>query len=54
MHMTPQRITPCLWFDNQAEEVAKFYKDRVLAAMLKMKKLDLAALKQAFAGQPHP
>src|SRR5207244_11303239 len=20
-----QRITPCLWFDNQAEEAAKFY-----------------------------
>jgi predicted 3-demethylubiquinone-9 3-methyltransferase (glyoxalase superfamily) len=24
MHIT-QRITPCLWFDNQAEEAAKFY-----------------------------
>jgi predicted 3-demethylubiquinone-9 3-methyltransferase (glyoxalase superfamily) len=23
--MTPQRITPCLWFDNQAEEAARFY-----------------------------
>jgi predicted 3-demethylubiquinone-9 3-methyltransferase (glyoxalase superfamily) len=23
--MTPQRITPCLWFDSQAEEAAKFY-----------------------------
>jgi predicted 3-demethylubiquinone-9 3-methyltransferase (glyoxalase superfamily) len=22
---TIQRITPCLWFDNQAEEAAKFY-----------------------------
>ena len=20
-----QQITPCLWFDNQAEEAAKFY-----------------------------
>ena len=20
-----QRISPCLWFDNQAEEAAKFY-----------------------------
>jgi predicted 3-demethylubiquinone-9 3-methyltransferase (glyoxalase superfamily) len=20
-----QRITPCLWFDHQAEEAAKFY-----------------------------
>ena len=24
MHVT-QRIAPCLWFDNQAEEAAKFY-----------------------------
>ena len=23
--MTLQRITPCLWFDNQAEEAARFY-----------------------------
>jgi predicted 3-demethylubiquinone-9 3-methyltransferase (glyoxalase superfamily) len=23
--MTPQRITPCLWFDSQAEEAARFY-----------------------------
>jgi predicted 3-demethylubiquinone-9 3-methyltransferase (glyoxalase superfamily) len=23
--MTNQKITPCLWFDNQAEEAAKFY-----------------------------
>ncbi len=23
--MTPQKITPCLWFDNQAEEAATFY-----------------------------
>ena len=22
---TIQRITPCLWFDNQAEEAARFY-----------------------------
>jgi len=24
MHIA-QRIAPCLWFDNQAEEAAKFY-----------------------------
>jgi predicted 3-demethylubiquinone-9 3-methyltransferase (glyoxalase superfamily) len=24
MHIT-QKITPCLWFDNQAEEAARFY-----------------------------
>ena len=23
--MTDQKITPCLWFDNQAEEAANFY-----------------------------
>ena len=23
--MTTNRISPCLWFDNQAEEAAKFY-----------------------------
>lgn len=34
-----QRITPCLWFDRQAEE-----------AVLKMKKIDLAALERAHAG----
>jgi predicted 3-demethylubiquinone-9 3-methyltransferase (glyoxalase superfamily) len=25
MQPTAQRITPCLWFDTQAEEAAKFY-----------------------------
>lgn len=35
-----QRITPCLWFDDQAEE----------AAMLQMKKLDIGELERAFAG----
>ncbi len=25
MPMTTQKITPCLWFDSQAEEAAKFY-----------------------------
>jgi predicted 3-demethylubiquinone-9 3-methyltransferase (glyoxalase superfamily) len=25
MQITKQRITPCLWFDTQAEEAAKFY-----------------------------
>jgi predicted 3-demethylubiquinone-9 3-methyltransferase (glyoxalase superfamily) len=23
--MTPQKIAPCLWFDDQAEEAARFY-----------------------------
>ena len=85
----PQRITPCLWFDGQAEEAARFYAGRepkaqacgwlkdkygaswqivptvllemlahpdqekadlAMQAMLKMKKLDIAALQRAFAG----
>src|SRR2546426_6207714 len=25
MQMTAQKVTPCLWFDTQAEEAAKFY-----------------------------
>ena len=25
MQMTAKRITPCLWFDDQAEEAARFY-----------------------------
>ena len=25
MAITAQKITPCLWFDNEAEEAAKFY-----------------------------
>ncbi|MEZ5827014.1 MAG: VOC family protein [Hyphomicrobiales bacterium] len=25
MSITPQKITPCLWFDRQAEDAAKFY-----------------------------
>jgi predicted 3-demethylubiquinone-9 3-methyltransferase (glyoxalase superfamily) len=80
-----QKISPFLWFNDQAEEAAKFYvsvfkksskivkiarygeagpgpevmasKDadkanRVMAALLPMKKLDLAKLKQAAAARP--
>jgi predicted 3-demethylubiquinone-9 3-methyltransferase (glyoxalase superfamily) len=25
MQVSAKRITPCLWFDTQAEEAAKFY-----------------------------
>ena len=25
MEITTRKITPCLWFDNQAEEAARFY-----------------------------
>jgi predicted 3-demethylubiquinone-9 3-methyltransferase (glyoxalase superfamily) len=35
-----QKITPFLWFDNQAEE-----------AMLRMDKIDIETLKQAYEQQ---
>jgi len=38
-----QKIAPFLWFDTQAAKKAK----RVMEAMLKMKKIDIAALKAA-------
>jgi predicted 3-demethylubiquinone-9 3-methyltransferase (glyoxalase superfamily) len=59
-------ITPCFWFDTQAEDAARQVvpkilpelldgKDhagaqRAMKAMLQMKKLDIAKLKQAYAG----
>ncbi len=93
MPRTMQRITPFLWFDDDAEEAVKLYasifkssrignvtrydaegaqaagrpvptvlvellqdKDpekskRVMAAMLKMKKIEIAALKRAYEGR---
>lgn len=36
-----QRITPCLWFDHQAEEAAELY-----AAIF----INIAELKRAYAG----
>ena len=42
------RIAPCLWFDNQAEEAARPAKaSRVMEAMLEMKKLDIAEIERA-------
>lgn len=86
---TVQTITPCLWFDSQAQEAATFYTsvfknsritqvsyygvswqivpraigelmradeparaNRVMAAMMGMKKIDLAALQAAFNATP--
>ena len=63
-----QRITPFLWYDDNAEEAAKFYaavlansrilsvtrynadmgSARVMAAVMKMKKLDLPTLRRAY------
>jgi predicted 3-demethylubiquinone-9 3-methyltransferase (glyoxalase superfamily) len=39
MQMTATRILPCLWFDCEAEEAAKFYAS----------KIDIDALKRAQA-----
>ena len=52
-----QKISPFLWFDNQAEEAASYYVSifknseiRALQAMLKMTKIDIAALRAAYDG----
>ncbi len=39
-----QRITPFLWFDDKDRKKAQ----QVMQAMLQMKKLDIAKLKQAY------
>lgn len=41
-----QPITPCLWFDDRAEEAAQYH----IAIFKKMKKFDIADLKRAYAG----
>jgi predicted 3-demethylubiquinone-9 3-methyltransferase (glyoxalase superfamily) len=53
-----QRITPCLWFDGQAEEAANFYvsvfENSRITAVSRYgdagpgPKLDIAKLKQAY------
>jgi predicted 3-demethylubiquinone-9 3-methyltransferase (glyoxalase superfamily) len=62
MAMT-QRISPCLWFADEAEEAARFYTSsmscsgpklagaqRAMEALLKMKKPGMAALRRAHDG----
>ena len=49
MPKTAQKLTTFLWFDSQAEEAAR--SKRTMAAMLKMKKLDVDALKRAYEGR---
>jgi len=45
MNKPKQKITPFLWFDNQAEEAVNFYtsifKNSKVRALLAMAKLDL-------------
>jgi predicted 3-demethylubiquinone-9 3-methyltransferase (glyoxalase superfamily) len=53
------KITPFLWFDDQAEEAASFYVSifndskivSVMKAMMKMSKIDIAALERAAEGR---
>lgn len=51
-----QQITPCLWFDNPAvlhellDDPDPAKSQRVMTALLQMKKLDIAALRRAHAG----
>jgi predicted 3-demethylubiquinone-9 3-methyltransferase (glyoxalase superfamily) len=71
------KITPCLWFDTQAEEAARFYTsifdnsrikqsryvpqivagasgatlDRLMDAVMKMKKFDLETLQRAVSAE---
>jgi predicted 3-demethylubiquinone-9 3-methyltransferase (glyoxalase superfamily) len=48
-----QKITPFLWFDDNAEEAVSFYTSepeksrRVVKALLGMKKIDMEILKRA-------
>jgi predicted 3-demethylubiquinone-9 3-methyltransferase (glyoxalase superfamily) len=42
-----QKITPCLWFDNQAEEAARFY-----ASIFKNSRID--AVTRYGEGGPRP
>lgn len=58
MAATFSRIVPCIWLDDQAEPAAEFYarvfpagRERMLAALWKMEKIDIAALRRAFAGK---
>lgn len=49
--MQMQKIIPHLWYDDQAEEAANFYVsvfvEKIMAAFLKMKKINIAELKRA-------
>jgi predicted 3-demethylubiquinone-9 3-methyltransferase (glyoxalase superfamily) len=45
-----QRLRPCLWFDDQAEEAARFYVG--IEAILHMKKLNIEELRRSYEGEP--
>jgi predicted 3-demethylubiquinone-9 3-methyltransferase (glyoxalase superfamily) len=41
---------PCLWFNKNAEEAAKFYAASAMDAMMTMKKIDIARIEAARVG----
>jgi predicted 3-demethylubiquinone-9 3-methyltransferase (glyoxalase superfamily) len=43
-----QKITPFLWFDNNAEEAVNFKSQSVMKAMLQMDKLNIKGLQDAY------
>lgn len=47
--MQLSNIAPCLWFDTQADPIEK--SERAMTAMMKMDKLDIAALDKAYEGR---
>ena len=59
MPIAASKINPCLWFDTEAEEAARFYcsifKNSKVGTISRYgsegKKFDIAALKRAYAGQ---
>jgi predicted 3-demethylubiquinone-9 3-methyltransferase (glyoxalase superfamily) len=45
--ISPQKITPCLWFDENAEQQMSELNAKQFAAMMQMKKIDMVALDAA-------
>jgi uncharacterized glyoxalase superfamily protein PhnB len=52
------KIVPCLWYDGEAEDAAKFYAQTfpdsgivLMDAMMQMKKIDVATIEAAMRGR---